>query len=96
MIGVLATLRVQEGKSAEFEAIFVALTKEVRANEPGNVAYQLTRSRTEANTYKVFELYADDDAVKAHRGADHFRSAGAKMGECLAGKPEIEVLDGVV
>jgi quinol monooxygenase YgiN len=87
-IGIVATLKVQDGKNAEFEAIFTALAAQVRANEPGNLAYQLTKSRTDPNTYKVLELYKDEDAV-------NLGTAGPKMGPCLAGRPEIEYLDGV-
>jgi quinol monooxygenase YgiN len=94
-IGIVATLKVQDGKNAEFEAIFTALAAQVRANEPGNLAYQLTKSRTDPNTYKVLELYKDEDAVKLHGGTDYFKAAGPKMGPCLAGRPEIEYLDGV-
>ncbi|MDR3471418.1 MAG: putative quinol monooxygenase [Devosia sp.] len=95
MIGVVATLKVQVEKAEEFEAVFTALAKEVRANEPGNVFYQLTKSRTEPGTYKVLELYKDADALKHHGGTDYFKAAGAKMGPCLAGRPEIEYLDAV-
>ena len=94
-IGVIATLRIQEGKASEFEAFFGELAKQVRANEPGNLAYQLTKSRTEPNTYKVLELYKDQDALTHHGRTDYFRAAGAKMGPCLAGRPEIELLDAV-
>jgi quinol monooxygenase YgiN len=96
MIGIVATLKVQEGKNAEFEAIFKELTAKVRANEPGNLAYQLCRSRTDANTYKVLELYADTAAQDAHRGSEHFRDLGRKMGAYIDGRPDIELLDGVV
>ncbi len=95
MIGVIATLKVQDGKAAEFEAIFTELAAQVRANEPGNHAYQLCKSRTEPNSYKVLELYADDDALKAHGASDHFKAAGPKLGGVLGGRPEIEYLDGV-
>jgi len=95
MIGVVATLRIQDGKAAEFEAMFTALAAQVRANEPGNIAYQLCRSRTEANTYKVLELYADADASKAHSTSDHFKAAGPGLGTVLAGRPDVEFLDGV-
>lgn len=96
MIGVVATIRIQDGKAEEFEAVFRTLSAAVRANEPGNVCYQLTRSKTEANTYKVLELYADADALKAHGASDHFKAAGPGIGACLAGRPEIEYLDGVI
>lgn len=95
MIGVIATLKVQDGKQAEFEAIFAELGAQVRANEPGNHAYQLCKSRTEPNTYKVLELYADEDALKAHGASDHFKAAGPKLAGVLGGRPEIEYLDGI-
>ena len=93
-IGVIATLKIQDGKNAEFETFFGELAKQVRANEPGNVAYQLTQSRTDPQTYKVLELYADQDALTHHGGTDYFKAAGPKFGGVLAGRPEIEYLDG--
>ena len=94
-IGVIATLKIQDGKSGEFEAFFGELAKQVRANEPGNLAYQLTKSRTEPNTYKVLELYNDQAALDAHRASDHFRSLGREMGAYMDGRAEVETLDGV-
>jgi quinol monooxygenase YgiN len=95
MIGVIATLRIQEGKTGEFEAFFTELAEQVRANEAGNVAYQLTKSRTEPNTYKVLELYKDQDALTHHGATDYFKAAGPKFAAVLGGRPEIEYLDGV-
>ncbi|MCC7268816.1 MAG: antibiotic biosynthesis monooxygenase, partial [Caulobacteraceae bacterium] len=87
---------VQEAKATEFEEIFKGLQAQVRANEDGCIAYQLTKSRTEPGTYKVLELYKDADALKHHGGTDYFKAAGAKMGPCMAGRPEVEYLDAVV
>ncbi|MGH6957211.1 MAG: putative quinol monooxygenase [Caulobacteraceae bacterium] len=95
MIGIIATLKVQAGKNAEFEAVFRELSEKVRAGEPGNLMYQLTKSRADPNTYKVLELYKDQDALTHHGGTPYFRELGAKMGPCMAGRPEIETLDGV-
>src|ERR1700742_2035739 len=94
-IGVIATLKIQADKTAEFEAFFGELAKQVRANEPGNLAYQLTKSRTEPGVYKVLEVYKDQDALTHHGGTDYFKAAGPKFGAVLAGRPEIEYLDGV-
>jgi quinol monooxygenase YgiN len=94
-IGVIAVLRIQADKTAEFEAFFGELAQQVRANEPGNIAYQLTKSRTEPNTYKVLELYADQGALTHHGGTDYFKAAGPKFAAVLGGRPEIEYLDGV-
>ncbi|MBW8814234.1 MAG: antibiotic biosynthesis monooxygenase [Caulobacterales bacterium] len=94
-IGVIASLRIQDGKGAEFEAFFTELAKQVRANEPGNLAYALTKSRTEPNLYKVLEVYQDQDALSHHGGTEYFKAAGPKFAAVLAGRPEIEYLDGV-
>ena len=96
MIGVVAVLKVQEGKGPDFEAVFLRLAAKVRANEPGNVVYQLTKSRTDANTYKVLELYTDQDALVAHGGSDYFKEIGKEMGAFMSGRPEVEYLDAVV
>lgn len=93
MLGIVATIKVQEGKGSEFEAVFAELASRVRADEPGNLLYQLTKSRTEGNTYKVLELYRDQEALSHHSGTDHYRELGRKMGPCLAGRPEVEILD---
>ena len=93
-IGIIATLRVQPGKEAEFEGVFADLAAAVAANEPGNSYYKLFRTE-EAGVYKVLECYDDEAAVEAHRASEHFRSLGAKLGPCLAGAPEIEKLSAV-
>lgn len=95
MIGVVATLKIQDGKDAEFEQVFRELSAQVKANESGCLMYQLTKSRTEPNTYKVLELYRDADALKHHGGTEYFKAAGPKMGGCLGGAPTIEYLDAV-
>ncbi len=92
-IGVIATLTVAEGKNADFEAVFAELAAAVRANEPGNVFYTLTRSRSNPQIYKVLEQYVDQHALTAHGASDYFKAAGAKLGPCLAAAPDIESLD---
>ena len=94
-IGVVAKLKIQEGKNEEFETVFKELQEAVRANEPGNNFYALHRSREDATTYIVLEQYADQASLDAHGKSDHFRSIGAKMGACMAGRPEIETMDAV-
>ena len=96
MIGIVATIRVQEGKGQEFEGVFLELAAAVKANEPGCRMYQLTRSRTEPNTYKVLEIYDSEEALAAHRATEHMRAIGPRMAPAMAGRPDIEILDAVV
>ena len=94
-VGIVATLKVQDGKGPELEAVFNDLCAAVRANEPGNKLYSVFKSRKEANTYVVMEIYDNDDAVKAHGASEHFRAAGPKLGGTLAGKPDIQYFDAI-
>lgn len=94
-IGVVAKLTIQEGKNAEFEAVFTELAAAVRDNEPGNNFYALHRSRDSDTTYVVLEQYVDQAALEAHGASEHFRTIGAKMGPFMAGRPEIEYMDAV-
>jgi len=95
MIGVVAMIKVKPGSGPEFEAICKELAAKVRANEAGNLLYQLTKSRTEADTYKFLELYKDQDALSAHGQTEYFKDLGRKMGAFMAGRPEVEYLDAV-
>ncbi len=92
-IGVIATLKVQDGKGEEFEAVFRDLAAQVRANEPGNKLYQVFKSRKEATTYIVMEIYQDQGALDAHGKSDHFRAAGPKIAPTMAGRPDIQYFD---
>ncbi|WP_127784478.1 putative quinol monooxygenase [Rhodococcus sp. X156] len=93
MLAVIATLTVREGTGPDFEAAIAALGVQVRENEPGNLLYQLTRSKTEPNVYKMLELYADGAAAKAHGESAHFKEGGKVMAGFLAAAPELEYLD---
>jgi quinol monooxygenase YgiN len=94
-IGILATIKIKEGTNAAFEAVAKELMAAVRANEPGNKIYQFCKSKADATTYVVMEVYADHAAVEAHRNSDHFKTVGAKMGPSMAGRPEIQYLETV-
>jgi quinol monooxygenase YgiN len=92
-IGVIATLKVQDGKGSEFESVFAELAAQVKANEPGNQLYRVFKSRADANTYIVMEIYADQDALAAHGASDHFKAAGPKIGPTLGGRPDVQYFD---
>ena len=95
MVCVLATLKIKEEKTSEFEEVFKNLSEEVRSKELGNIFYQVAKDRENENTYLVLEHYKDQESVDAHGKSDHFRSAGRAIGECLDGPPDIKYLDAI-
>ena len=89
MIGLVAKLTVKEGSQKEFEEVMRALAKEVRANEPGNILYDLMVKSGSTTEYYVMEQYRDAEAAAAHSASAHFRAAGPKLGALLDGRAEI-------
>jgi len=93
MIGVVATLNIQEGKGAEFEAVANQLVAQVNANEPGVEYYNLYKQ--DATTYVFLERYKDEAALDLHRKTDYYKSIGAQIGAFLTGAPDIKVMEAV-
>ena len=93
MIGVVATLEIQDGKQDEFESVAKDLMAKVKANEPGCLTYQLYKAKGSETTYIFMEQYASGDALKAHGQTDYFKAAQPGLGACLAGAPKIEMFD---
>lgn len=93
MIAVIASFIVKSGSEAEFEAVFADLAAQVRVKEPGNRSYVLTRAKKLPNTYRVMEIYADKDALKAHGASAHFAAAAPRLAACCEGDAVIELLD---
>ena len=94
-IGVIATLTIQEGKNAEFEAAFTALADQVQSNEPGNIFYILHRSKSDPQVYKVLEQYHSEEDLDAHGKTAHFLEANKVLAPLVAAAPHVEVLDTV-
>ena len=97
MIGLIAKLKVQEGKGPAFETAFKPLSDIVNSDvEPGNVLYKLCKSRSDPNTYVVMELYRDQAAVDEHPKTAHFTELFPKLQEFLQpGRPDFEFVDSV-
>lgn len=88
MYTVIATLKLKDGHAGAFEETARRLVAAVRANEPGNQLYALHRT-DDPQTYMFVERYTDEEAMAAHRAADHFRTIGREMGEHMDGRPEV-------
>ncbi len=88
-LSVVARIKVKDGHQADFEAVAGKLVAAVRANEPGCLLYALNRT-DDPLVYVFMERYRDDDAVKAHRGSEHFRTLGREMGAHMDGPPDVQ------
>jgi len=79
---VLATLVSPEGRRDDVLAALTDL-RDAAEHEPGTVLFMINEHRDEPGSFSVFETYADQDAVDAHRGSDamgRFRAALLDLG----------------
>jgi quinol monooxygenase YgiN len=72
MIILSVFLRVPPG---EVEALKPHMRKVIAASraEPGCLFYSLAEDIAEPGVIRAFEIYRDDDALKAHGASEHFR-----------------------
>lgn len=89
-VGYMATLKVVDGKQADFEAAFAEMQKAVKADEPGTLQYDLMQDEADPTTYRVFEIYENLDARNAHGKSAAFGAAAAPLGGgVMAAAPDV-------
>ena len=88
MIAITAKMMVKPGCEEKFEQAMLALVSAVNSNEPGNLLYELCKD--DDGQYLVMELYKDDEAVQAHRTADHIKNSGPSFKGLMSGPPVIK------
>jgi quinol monooxygenase YgiN len=94
-IGVIAKLKVIPERQADFELAFSRYQNTVRTQEKGNLFFALHKSRDVIGDYVVMEQYLNDEALIEHRNSEHYKAIPERLGEFMAGPPEIRVYDSV-
>ena len=91
-ITVIAKLKVQPGKDADFEAAARQMIATVKESEPGTLTYVLHKNTKDPTEFVYYEVYQDQASFDAHGKTDHMKAFGGKIGSLLAGRPEISIL----
>ncbi len=71
MVVLVVSWTAKPGKEEEVARLFHALQEESR-KEPGCLLYVAQRHQYEPARFLVYEQYADDAALEAHRATKHF------------------------
>lgn len=90
MITFVAHVPVKPGSEEAFEAAMAEMAANVRVHEPGALFYEFSRSVEDPATYLVIEVYADEEAFKAHWRTDYIRPSVAKTRGLMAGPPQVK------
>jgi quinol monooxygenase YgiN len=73
MIVLTAKYTVQPGKGAAVDAALKRMAPLVAESEPGCSLYQVSRSQDNPDLLLLYEVYADEAAIQAHRETPHFK-----------------------
>lgn len=95
MMGIVATLKVKEGKEAVLEAEVKSMMATMETAEPGCLQFDMFTHSSEPGTYVMMERYADQAAVDAHMNSAHFQTLVKNLQDVLAGPPDVSILNAV-
>jgi quinol monooxygenase YgiN len=93
MIGGIKHVVVNDGQEGTFLKLFGALKAEMARHAPGNVYYDLYRSRKAARNYVVTERYRDEAAFQAHQTSAYGKPLFQQMRAIIT--IDVEYYDGV-
>lgn len=88
MILIVVRQPVRHELADDFPNLVAEFTAATRA-EPGNISFDWYRSPEDPDVWVLVEVFADDEAGKAHVESAHFKQATALLPRVLAGAPAI-------
>ncbi|MEE3635806.1 antibiotic biosynthesis monooxygenase [Pseudomonas sp. FFUP_PS_473] len=91
MIHVIARVVALPEHQAQVEAELRTMVAATR-QEPGNLCYDLFADLDGGAGFSLFETYADQAALEAHRDSAHFQAYRSRISGWLATPPEVQVL----
>jgi quinol monooxygenase YgiN len=79
MLVLSVLFRVPPGELEALRPAMAAIIKASRA-EPGNILFTLAEDVLEPGLIRAFEVFRDDEALKAHGASEHFKAWRAVSG----------------
>lgn len=89
-IAIFATIHPRPEHRDAIEAALRLMVENSRA-EPGNLRYDLFAHEGDAPAFELFELYADEAAVEAHRASPHYQAYRAATADWLAAPTRVRL-----
>ncbi|ARU17920.1 putative quinol monooxygenase [Croceicoccus marinus] len=93
MIAILMTVLVKPGKAERFAELVTQLRKDVHANEPDTLVFEVLRDNGAANRFHFVEVFADEAAKERHANMDYHLAMSDEGWACLAEDPMIRECD---
>jgi quinol monooxygenase YgiN len=92
MIALVVSLQVHEHKLDDFLAAIKQNAERSYNDEPGCRYFDVTQDLADPLHFVFYELYADSDAIEAHRAASHFADWRRAADECVVPGSQVNTL----
>jgi quinol monooxygenase YgiN len=92
MVKLIARVAVKPGQEELVAAALLELAGPSR-EEPGCLSYVPCRAKADPTVLLVLEEWASQEALDAHMETPHFQAFVGKIGDALAGPPELEFVE---
>ena len=88
MHSIFVTIRIKPGFAEQFtEASFGDGQGSVR-DEPGCFRFDILKNKSDPDLFHLYEVYADEAALEAHRNAPHYKKWRETVQDWLDGEPQ--------
>lgn len=88
----VATVKVQQGKEAEFESLVKSILPMVM-QEKGTLQYVLHRPQDDFGKYLFYEKYIDKEAKEVHLSKPYVKEMLSRATDLLSEKPSIALYE---
>ena len=95
MIALTVSLQVLPGRLDEFVDAIATNAERSFTDEPGCLHFDVCQDLTDPLHFLLPELYADDEAVAAHRAAPHFAVWREAADRCVVPGSQVNTLSAV-
>ena len=92
MIALVVSVQVVPGRLEEFTAAIGENAERSFADEPGCLYFDVSQDLADDHHFVFYELYADEDAIAAHRAAPHFAQWRAAADRCVVPGSQVNTL----
>lgn len=89
---VCMRVRVLPEKRAEFIRLISQLIRDVKANEPETLIYEVAQSSVDPDEFVFFERFTSEAAYEKHRQAPYHVAMSSAGWACVSGDVHVEVL----
>ena len=92
MFTLTSVVQAIEGKEDELEKYLVTFIKNVKA-EKGTVVYAVHRVKKTKGQFFFYKKFIDEKAFEFHNTTAHMQELAKRIGNLLAGEPQLTYLE---